>query len=369
MAHPRDATTSIDVARAAGVNQATVSRAFTPGASIAAATRARVLAVADKLAYRPNAIARTLITRRSRIIAMVVSYLDNPFYPQIIERMSQRLQTEGYQLLLFASESDSVDRLLDRLMQYQVDGLVLVSVKLSSALARECARTGIPVVLFNRIDASSSAGSVASDNVEGGRIAARTLLAGGHRRFAFIAGLEDTSTSRDREQGYRAALKAAGATIPAHRRAVGHYSVEGAREATRALFGTRGLPAARPSESSRSPRASGASRTARSAIPDGVFVANDHMAIAVLDTLRHELGLRVPQDVSVIGFDDVPQAAWDSYRLTTIEQAAQPMVEATVDMLLAHIEGKPAGQRRVVVPVRLISRATVRMQPARRSLS
>ncbi|MGE0315051.1 MAG: LacI family DNA-binding transcriptional regulator [Lautropia sp.] len=353
MARPSAPATSLDVARAAGVNQSTVSRSFTPGASVADATRERVLAAARRLGYRPNAIARSLITRRSRMIAMVVSYLDNQFYPRVIERMSQRLQQDGYHLLLFVSDSDRADTLLERLLQYQVDGLVLVSVRLSSALARDCARAGIPVVLFNRVDAARSAGSVASDNVAGGRLAARRLIDGGHRRIAFLAGLEDSSTSRDRERGFldemRAAARTARAGSAARRgrapqpapefagRAVGHFRFDGARTATLALFAD-----------------------ARRDRPDAVFVANDHMAIAALDTLRHEIGLRVPQDVSVIGFDDVPQAGWPSYRLTTIEQAADPMVEATVRMLLARIEDPSLAAQRVVVPVRLVERDTVR---------
>lgn len=327
------AVTSLEVALRAGVSQSAVSRAFTPGASVAEATRKRVLEAARELGYRPNAIARTLITRRSRIVAMVVSYLENPFYPAIVERMSQRLQRDGYHLLPFISDTEAVDALLEQLMQYQVDGIVLVSATLSSALARECARIGVPVVLFNRVDAIGTVSAVSSDNVEGGRIAARALLGAGHRSPAFVAGLENTSTSRDREAGFREELARHG--IRRYRRAVGHYSFDGARKAARRLFST-GRP------------------------PDALFVANDHMAIAVMDTLRHELGLRVPDDVSVIGFDDAPQAAWDSYRLTTVEQAVAPMVEATVALLMEQIDRKSASARRVDVPVRLVVRDSVR---------
>jgi DNA-binding LacI/PurR family transcriptional regulator len=329
----RGPVTSLDVARLAGVSQSAVSRAFTPGASVADATRKRVLDAARALGYRPNAIARTLITRRSRIVAMVVSYLENPFYPAIIELMSQRLQRDGYHLLLFISDTEAADELLEQLMQYQVDGIVLVSATLSTGLARDCARAGVPVVLFNRIAALGSVSSVSSDNLEGGRIAARALLDAGHRRPAFVAGFENTSTSRDREAGFREELARHG--IRRYRRAVGHYSFDGARKAARRLFST-GRP------------------------PDALFVANDHMAIAVMDTLRHELGLRVPDDVSVIGFDDAPQAAWDSYRLTTVEQAAGPMVEATVALLLEQIgQGAPVS-RRIAVPVRLVVRDSIR---------
>lgn len=329
----RGAVTSLDVARLAGVSQSAVSRAFTPGASVAEATRKRVFEAARALGYRPNAIARTLITRRSRIVAMVVSYLENPFYPAIIELMSQRLQRDGYHLLLFISDTGAADELLQQLMQYQVDGIVLVSATLSSGLARDCARAGVPVVLFNRVAALGSVSAVSSDNVEGGRIAARALVGAGHRSPAFIAGLENTSTSRDREAGFREELARHG--IRRFRRAVGHYSFDGAREAARRLF-TTGKP------------------------PDALFVANDHMAIAAMDTLRRELGLRVPDDVSVIGFDDAPQAAWDSYRLTTVEQAAATMVEATVALLMEQIgQGAPVA-RRVDVPVRLVVRDSVR---------
>src|SRR5690606_40416351 len=115
--------------------------------------------------------------------------------------------------------------------QYQVDGIVLVSATLSSALARECARIGVPVVLFNRVDAIGTVSAVSSDNVEGGRIAARALLGAGHRSPAFVAGLENTSTSRDREAGFREELARHG--IRRYRRAVGHYSFDGDRKSTR----------------------------------------------------------------------------------------------------------------------------------------
>lgn len=325
--------TSLDVARLAGVSQSAVSRSFTPGASVSEATREKVLDAARRLGYRPNAIARTLITRRSRIIAMVVSYLENPFNPLVIERMSQRLQRDGYHLLLFISESDRADALLEQLMPYQVDGIVLVSATLSSALARDCLEAGVPVVLFNRIASIGGVSTVSSDNRAGGRIAARALLETGHCDPAFIAGLEDTSTSRDREAGFGEELVRNG--IRRWRREVGHYSAEGARHALRRLF-SRGTP------------------------PDAVFVANDHMAIAVLDTLRYELGVRVPQEVSVIGFDDAPQAAWDAYRLTTIAQPAGAMVEVTVELLLEQIDAAKPVARRIDLPVRLVVRETVK---------
>jgi DNA-binding LacI/PurR family transcriptional regulator len=329
--------TLTDVAQLARVSRSAVSRAFTPGASVAEATRHRVLEAAAKLGYRPNVIARTLATRRSRMIAIVVSYLQNQFYPLFVERSSQLLQKHGYHTLLFVSDGHEtarpeVDELVLEMMQYQVDGIILASATLSSALAKNCHLAGVPVVMFNRVAPVPGVHTVASDNVAGGRVAARALVAGGFQRIAFIAGLEDSSTNRDREEGFRDELRRHGRRVFA--RAVGHYNFEHAARAARDLFtGTD--------------------------IPDAVFVANDHMAFAVLDTLRNELGLRVPEDVAVIGFDNVPQAAWGGYSLTTIEQDLDLMTDAAVSILINQLSNGDNTVRQILTPVRMIDRATV----------
>ena len=308
--------TSQDVARLAGVSQSAVSRCFTAGASVSEAMRDKVQEAARKLGYQPNAHARSLITGRSRIIGLVLSHIENLFYPAVLEQLAQRLQQDGYHLLIFISDGHNADDLVGEILQYKVDGIVLGATTLSSALAQRCADASIPVVLFNRIMAEGSAGSVSSvrsDNVGGGREIARFLVAGGHRRIAYLAGREDSSTNLERERGFREGLAEAGQRIYA--RAIGNYDVLQARQATRDLF----------------------AQTEQR--PDAVFVASDQMAIAVLDTLRHELGLAVPQQVSVVGFDNVPQAAWESYALTTFEQPVQPMVEATVELLQSYLRG------------------------------
>ena len=330
------AVTSLDVARLAQVSQSAVSRAFTPGASVSDVTRAKVEEAARKLGYRPNAIARSLITRRSRMIGVVMSYLDNQFYPVVLERISQRLQREGYHVLLFIADTREVDSVLAEILQYQVDGLVLASTSLSSALALRCSDAGIPVVLFNRtIRDSQNCSSVTSDNYEGGRLVARHLVETGHERIAYIAGMEDSSTNLDRERGFRESLMEYGRRC--FSRAVGNYDFEQAKVAARQLF-------------------SGPAQER----PDAVFVANDHMAIAVMDTLRMELGLRIPLDVSVVGFDNVRQAAWGSYQLTSVDQDADAMIEATARLLMDQIDGAVQSSA-VVLPARLVVRgSTVR---------
>jgi DNA-binding LacI/PurR family transcriptional regulator len=334
--------TAQDVARLAKVSQSAVSRTFTPGASVSEQTRERVTAAARELGYRPNAMARTLITGRSRIVALVMSYLENQFYPLVIEKLSQQLQQHGYHVLMFISGKDEPDTVLTEILQYQVDAIVMASTTLSPDLAKSCADSGVPVVLFNRVpemsaQAHQTASTVTSDNYRGGRLAGELLVARGHKRIAFLAGLENSSTSIERERGFKDALREAGLKPCA--RAVGRYQFEGAQQATRELF-------------------TGARR------PEAVFVANDHMAIAALDVLRIELQLRVPEDVSVIGFDDVPQAAWGAYGLTTVVQSVQDMVDATVELLLQQIQ-EGASPRNVVVPCRLVERRSVRPTPSR----
>lgn len=334
----KTAVTSIDVARLANVSQSAVSRTFTPGASVSEATRDKVMEAARKLGYRPNAHARSLTTKRSRIIGLVLSHLENLFYPLALEKLARRMQDDGYHVLLFVADHESSDDLVQEILQYHVDGIVLAATTLSSGLAQRCADAAIPVVLFNRVMAPgmpSPVSSVRSDNMAGGRTVARHLAEAGHRRIAYIAGQEESSTNLERERGFREGLAERGLRIWA--RGVGNFDYEQARSVTRELF-------ARPADR-----------------PDAVFVASDHMAFAVMDTLRFELGLRVPEDVAVVGFDNVPQAAWPSYALTTVEQPLGPMVEATADLLNRHLsdDGRSRNEN-VVVPGQLVLRGSSR---------
>lgn len=140
--------TSLDVARLAGVSQSAVSRCFTAGASVSEAMRNKVQEAARKLGYQPNAHARSLITGRSRIIGLVLSHIENLFYPAVLEQLAQRLQQDGYHLLIFISDGHNADDLVGEILQYKVDGIVLGATTLSSALAQRCADASIPVVLF-----------------------------------------------------------------------------------------------------------------------------------------------------------------------------------------------------------------------------
>ncbi len=334
-----DKVTSADVARLAGVSQSAVSRVFTPGASASPKTAAKVRAAAESLGYRPNVLARAMITGRSRIIGLVVAYLDNQFYPLAIERLSHALQERGYHILIFmaGNAQEKVEQVVDELLDYQVDGIITASVGITNDLAARCATAGIPVVMFNRGQDDRRLAEVTSDNVAGGRTATEFLIAGGHRKIAHIMGWQGSSTGRDRAHGFREAMAAAG--LEPFAMLDGEYSRERAAEVARGLC-------------------AGPDR------PDAIFVGNDHMAFGVMDELRFGLGLRVPQDISIIGYDDVPIAAWPSYQMTTIRQPVDDMVEATVQAMLGQIEGAEP-PRCIRVPGPLVVRASARIPEGR----
>jgi LacI family transcriptional regulator len=330
-----DKITSIEVARRAGVSQSAVSRVFTPGASVSRKTSEKVRKVATELGYRPNVLARSLITGRSRIIGMVVAYFENQFYPDALEKLSNALQREGYHVLIFMASqtAGNIDKVLEEIIDYQVDALVMASVALSSELAERCDAAGIPVVLFNRSQDDVRLSAVTSDNIAGGRKLAEFLIAGGHTKIGHIAGWEGASTQRDRELGFLEGLNSSGMQL--FDRTLGNFHFEQAQQAARQMFG-------------------------KATRPDAVFVANDHMAFAVMDVVRTEFGLRIPEDVSIVGYDDVPIASWSSYDLTTVRQRSNNMVDETVNALLARIEDSNTEPKQITVDGPLIARGSAR---------
>ena len=292
-------STSADVARLAGVSQSAVSRVFTDGASASAKTSAKVREAAEQLGYRPNRLARSLLTGKSYMVGLVVAYLDNYFYPDVLEKLSKALQQQGYHVLIFmaAQTAKNIDNVVEEILEYQVDAIVTASV-------------GIPIVQFNRVQGQSRFSSVTTDNVKGGREVAHHLIEQGYQSFGYIAGWEGASTQRDREAGFIAALAENGLELGF--RAVGNFRTEQAYEATKLLLETENRP-------------------------EAIFVANDAMALVVMDVLRHEAGLKVPTDIAVVGYDDTPPARWPSYDLTSFSQPADEMVENTVHLLIHHM--------------------------------
>ena len=253
-----DRITSSQVAKRAGVSQSAVSRFYTPGASVSAKTAEKVKVAAKELGYRPNILARAMVSGKSRIIGLVVAYMENYFYTEALEKLSNAFQERGYHVLIFMASqtAGNVSSVVEEILDYQVDGIVMASVALSSEVGSRCQ---------------------------------------------------------------------AGKT----------------KDATFEMFDK--------------PRAER---------PDAVFVANDHMAFIVMDILRYELGLSIPDDVSVIGYDDVPPAAWKSYDLTTVRQRANLMVQETVHTILNQIENPNSTKpTKLQIDSPLIIRSSTRNKP------
>lgn len=327
--------TAADVAQMAGVSQPTVSRVFSPGTKVSKEKEERVRAAAQQLGYLPNTLARSLNTGRSYTIGVVLAYLNNPFYPEALQKISEGLSAHGYHVMVFfaANMAAEVDGVIEDLLAHQVDGIILASVSLSNQLTQRLQALNIPFVLFNRGQSDPSLPSVTTTNTEGGRIAARFLAAAGHQRIAHISGWQKSLTGHERQQGFIEGL--AECNLQPFSCIDSHFRRELAINATLSLFD-------------------------KSVKPDALFVGNDHMAFAVLETLRYELGLRVPEDVSVIGFDDVEMASWKTYDLTTLRQPANRMVDATITMLLNMIE-RNTTEARVEIASELMIRGSARV--------
>ena len=331
--------TSYDVALAAGVSQSAVSRCFKPGASVSKATFARVMKAAAGLDYIPNAAARSLITRRSNMVAVIITNLVNLHYPELLAELSQQVTRRGKRVLLFtmARESD-VDHLLSDVWQYQVDGVVAAA-RLSAAQVAEFERRNVPLVMFNRSLPEQSVNSVLCDQLEAGRDLVSRLAEAGHRQFAIIDGPEDFSVTGERRRGACERLAELGLPAPVIVNCSIDYQsgAKGLREIIAQL----------------------------GRIPDAVLCGSDVMAIGCLDCARHELGIDVPGQMSVAGFDAVEPSNWLSYNLTTLRQPIQKMAQSAAELLANLTDGHPLQPERRVYGAQFIEGATARLLPQR----
>lgn len=333
-AQPRPArATSYDVAKLAGVSQSAVSRAFRDGGSISGGTRAKVEQAARELGYSPSQIARSLITQRSRMIGVVMTELTARNYPDVLRYLSDEIQATGNRMLLCTvpHDGEAAAGAAD-LLAFQVDGIIS-SALLPRATLEASDRQGVPVVLYNRSPLSHLASSIGCDHSLAMDALIDHLMAGGLGRTVFVAGPENAPVSNDRLQGARNALAARGVEL--ERVLHGDYSYESGRAVAR-----DGL--------------SGAAR------PDTVICANDATALGVIDAYRFDLGLRVPDDVAVAGFDDIAQAGWPSYALTTLRQPVRRMTQMSVRLLMEQVAGTAAGGERRLMPAELKRRASTR---------
>lgn len=321
-------TTAKDVAARARTSTSAVSRAFRPGSSIDEELRARILKVADEIGYQtPSGSAISQLSTGT--ISLVVGNLTNPFYPTVLEELSQALLGSGRRLILHVvPDGKDVDSVMQQVLDYRADAAIITSATLSSTLARTCQQKRLPVVLFNRTQPEVGVSAVCCDNFNGGWQVGRRLASDGRQKIAFISGVLDTSTNLERWRGFSAAVDEANATVTA--RVDGHFAYRSAFDAATKLFNSPGRP-------------------------DAIFCANDIMALATIDAAK-KAGIRVPDDIAIIGFDDIPMAAWQSYRLTTVRQRIHLMIRETLDMI-EQITNDPAMSGSVrITPCQLIER-------------
>lgn len=304
--------TSYDVAKLAGVSQSAVSRVYQQGASASKAMRDKVHTAAAELGYRPNAIARGLITQRSNMVAVIISKLTNLYYPEVLVELTQRFSARGIRVLLFALDRESeIESILEQMLQYQVDGIITAAMMTPKQL-NTVEAIGIPVVFYNRTMDEELVSSVRCDQEEGERWLVGELIRAGHKSFGIVAGPEDSTVSSERTEGALRKLREEGIddiTITS-----GDYGYDTGRQCFAEIVKLRG------------------------SAPDAVIGANDVMAIGCIDEAREVFGLAVPEDISIVGFDGVGPAGYAAYDVTTVRQPVRRMTEAAISMLLERID-------------------------------
>lgn len=335
----RSGVTAQEVAQLAGVSISAVSRTFTKGASVSAKTRAKVESAAQALGYRPNPLARGLMTGRTELVGLVSSTFRNPAFMQVFDLFTRRLQAKGLRPLLanLGGEGDA-DEALAMLRQYQVDAVIIASSTPPEGFALACQQAGLPVIhVFGRKLPYNPVPVINVDNIHGGALVARAMIAAGISRAAFIGGPPDSVASQDRLRGFQEAMSSAGAHVVSAVYA-GDYAYGCGRDAANAIL-------------DQNPDA------------EGVFCGDDIIALGVLDACR-DRGISVPQDLSVVGFDNMDMAAWSPYRLTTVEQPVVQMVDAAIAQITMHLEDPAKALYSQVFPCELVVRDSLRRMPA-----
>jgi len=314
------------------VSVATVSKVINDRYGVAEKTSARVRAVIDELGYTSSLVAQSLRSRRSNVIGILVSDIES-FNAELLKGAARAIRGTGYDLVVFSDCGQREDQ-----MGWERRSLARVSALTDGAILVTPSGIDVtssaPIVVVDHNVQSATLATVDSDNLSGAITATEHLIRLGHRRIGFLAGRPDLESARLREQGYRHALNAAGIAFDANLVRVGSYQPEAAREATRDLL-------------AREPR------------PTAIFAANDASAIETLAVAR-DLGLTLPDDLSVVGFDNVPESALCEPALTTVEQPIQRMGEEAVRLLLALIDDPTSLPAQVVLPTRLVERASCR---------
>ncbi|MTI06630.1 LacI family transcriptional regulator [Roseibium denhamense] len=324
-----------EVAELAGVSRSAVSRTFTDGASVSEKTRRKVEKAAVKLGYTPNFLARGLTTRRTKLVGLVSNNFHNPIFLEVFDQFTRKLQSVGLRpLLVNLSDETDPEASVRMLRQYSVDGVVVASSTLPPGFSKAFKDAGVPVVnSFGRYSSAPEFHVVGIDNVECGRMAAKALMSRGHTRVAFLGGPETATSTQDRFKGFQEELS--------HHRGIDMtytyakaYSFEAGREEMKRL-----LAEAPPAEA--------------------YFCGDDVLSIGVLSAIK-DAGLSVPDDIGIIGLNDMEMAGWQTINLTTIRQPVQQIINSSVELIVSMLEDPSRYPEARLFPCQVIERGTLR---------
>ncbi|MFD0980588.1 LacI family DNA-binding transcriptional regulator [Tropicimonas aquimaris] len=326
-----------DVAERAGVSRSAVSRTFTDGASVSAKMRRKVEKAAAELGYSPNALASSLTTGRTKLIGLVSNNFHNPIFLEVFDLFTRGLQERGLRpLLVNLSNETEPDSSVRMLRQYSVDGVVVASSTLPPAFAMAFRDAGIPVVhSFGRLSGAPQVHVVGIDNVEAGRLAARELVARGYGRVAMLAGPESATSTQDRLAGFLEEIALHPEIAVSHSFASA-YSFRAGRTEMQALL------AQGPAEA--------------------YFCGDDVLSIGALSAVR-DAGLRVPEDIGLIGLNDMEMAGWENIDLTTIRQPIQQIIRSSVELVVAMLAEPDRYPEARLFPCTVVERGTLRPRP------
>lgn len=337
MTRPERARTSRDLARLAGVSQSTVSRVLTNNPRVHAETRAKVLKVLEEMDYTPNALARAMKTGRTDAVGVFMSRVTSPFHSTLLDLIGRRLAASGLQMVLWNVEHDADETMSQVIRQRVVDGFVFTSATFESHLHTVALASHVPTVLLHRGIDDLDCDQVVGDNRQGAFDLGTYLVRAGHTQIGLVTSPLSVSTARDRDQGFRAALERAGVAMPARNVVTGSFSHRDGHAAARALLQRKNPPTA-------------------------IFAITDMLAFGVLDGAR-SLGVRVPDDLWVAGFDNTDMASWESFDLTSVDQPVQAIVDTGIDLLRQRI-ADPAREPTVTrLPCSLVVRGSTGHTP------
>lgn len=323
-----------DVAERAGVSRSAVSRTFTDGASVSDKTREKVEKAAHDLGYSPSMIARSLATKRTKLIGLVANNFQNPIFLQVFDLYTRALQERGLRpLLVNLTNETNPEHSVQMLRQYNVDGVIVATSTLPPRFSQAFKNAQMPVVhAFGRFEQGSPVHVVGIDNIGCGRMAADTLIRHGYRNIAFLGGPRMATSTQDRASGFLSQLKASGIDIadviyaPA-------YNYDAGQKAMQELLGNQQL--------------------------DAIFCGDDLICMGAMDAARNN-GLSIPDDIGFLGFNDMDMSAWSAYNLSTIRQPTPDIILSSIELIVSLVEDPTRAMETRIFPCSVVERGTLR---------